>query len=710
MKKSGSMPKGAEGSAAPEYRLFSFAERAEALTHILKHNHVGKRAGRGDNFTYNDIIFTADTETSKTCEDQYDGKGQYIPAENIVVAWTVSAICAGGPICTIYGSRPSDMVFFLADLQDALEGEKTYIFFHNLSYDWTFLELFFFAVFDYPTNQLNTKPHYPISIEFSNGLTLRDSLIIAQCRLEKWADDLNVEHKKAVGKWDYARFRDQSGNFNADELQYIEQDTLALAECLEKLRKQLHKHVYSMPMTCTSILREETRKVGRRNRARDRFMRVAPSWDLYSRKLIPGYHGGYVHNNRHAAGWIQNDAQAYDFASSYPFRILVDMFPCERFRLLPDQLDPAEILEHADGTAFIFNFYAEGVRLKDPDFPMPTLQLSKCIKSVNAITDNGRILQADAVDIVLTEIDLKLIRRYYKWDGAVCYDVWASHKAPLPRWFRDMTYRLFSDKTQLKGGDPVDYSLAKARLNSLYGMCCQKSIRPDIVEDYKTGEYTVTESEDRQKYLDYLKNENTILPYFWGVWITAYAMEALFDLGSCVGSAGTWLYSDTDSVYAVGWDPEKLDDYNQRQKDRLKDAGYGPVLKEGREYWPGVAELDGEYKEFIGLHSKCYAVRKMDGKIKITVAGVPKTGAVCLNDDLTNFQDGFIFPGSVTGKLTHFYMYRPEIVYENGIEKGNSVDLHECDYEISQPSIWDFFKVLGTEEIEMQVYDENILL
>lgn len=699
---------GAEGSAAPEYRLFNFMEYVEALAHIRKYARTGRRAGRGENFSYNDIIFTADTETSKTRADQFDDKGRYLPGENIVVAWTVTAAEEAGNICTVYGSKPSDLCVFLYELHETLEGEKTYIFFHNLSYDWSFLELFLFQFFDYPIHQLNTKPHYPVSIEFQNGLILRDSLIIAQERLEKWAVDLDVEHKKAVGKWDYEKIRDQSGVFTADELMYIEQDTLALAECLIKLMNQLHKHVYSIPMTCTSILREETRKIGRQNRARDRFRRVMPSYDFYIRKLLPGYHGGYVHNNRHAAGWIWNDRPtAYDFASSYPFRILVDDFPKERFRRLPDQLDPSEILENAGSTAFIFNFYAENIELKDHDFPMPSLQLSKCIKSYNAITDNGRITAADAVDIVLTEIDLKIIYKFYKWTGAVCYDVYAAAKGPLPDWFRKMTYNLFYEKTMKKGGDPVDYSLAKAKLNSLYGMTVQRSIRPEITEDYKSGEYTIEESESREDYQKYLDNENSILPYFWGVWVTAYAMEALFDLGDCVGASGVWLYSDTDSVYACGWDSEKVDAYNQKQKARLSDSGFGPVLRNGREYWPGIAELDGEYQEFIGLHAKCYAVRKTDGDIKITVAGVPKRGAICLENDLSNFQDGFIFPGEVTGKLTHFYLYRPEPVIENGIEKGNSVDLHACDYVISQPTLVDFFKVLGEDEIEMQVYDNE---
>ena len=59
--------------------------------------------------------------------------------------------------------------------------------------------------------------------------------MLAQKKLEKWADDLEVEHKKAVGKWDYSKFRNQEGNeFTPDELEYIEHDTLAGVECLQK--------------------------------------------------------------------------------------------------------------------------------------------------------------------------------------------------------------------------------------------------------------------------------------------------------------------------------------------------------------------------------------------------------------------------------------------------------------------------------------------
>lgn len=284
-------------------------------------------------------------------------------------------------------------------------------------------------------------------------------------------------------------------------------------------------------------------------------------------------------------------------------------------------------------------------------------------------------------------------------------------------------------------------------MNSIYGMCCQHCIRDEIMEVYtdsdlhSAGEFIVKqfdtdeeaeawknmsdaeqdeflERKSREKYEKYLGKYTSILNYCIGVWVTSYAMLALFELSECLDpDNGLWLYSDTDSIYGLGWIPEKVDEFNERQKKRLKKAGYGAVVKDSREYWPGVAELDGVYWEFKGLHSKCYVVRKMignpealyfAGSLKITVAGVPKKGAICLKNDMANFHDGFVFKGEETGKLTHFYIYRTEpYTDEKGIEWGNSVDLHTCDYEVSAPGLRTALRNLFTEDVILQVYDED---
>ena len=60
----------------------------------------------------------------------------------------------------------------------------------------------------------------------------------------------------------------------------------------------------------------------------------------------------------------------------------------------------------------MFKFRAYGVELKDDSIPMPYLQYSKA-ETINDITDNGRIIAADYVEIWLNEIDLKIIDQQY---------------------------------------------------------------------------------------------------------------------------------------------------------------------------------------------------------------------------------------------------------------------------------------------------------
>ena len=457
-------------STIVEYKRFNVSFKADAIEHIKKYAHTVRRAGRGENALYNDFIIGADTETSKVYPEEYDSTGRYIARDNIIVAWTISVRTYMQNVCTIYGTRPTELVNFIEELQNALEGEKTVYYWHNMAYDFWFLQKFCVKAFGVPVRQLNTKPHYPITIEFENGIIFKDSLIIAQKSLERWADELQADHRKAVGFWDYDKKRKQGGTFTEEELIYIENDTLALVECIDILREKLHKHVYSIPITCTSIIREVVKAEGRKNRAKNRFERIAPSYDLY-KKLVRSYHGGYVHNNRATAGYIwpepgcEDKPTCLDFCSSYPYVCLTEPMPGERFRRLPDEkMTRWEILKNKDINAYVLTFCAYGVMLKDPNEPMPVLQLSKCIKYKEPCTDNGRILAADYIEIVLNEIDLELIDMQYKFASHKCVDVYASSKRPLPRWYRDIVFKCFDDKTQLKGGDVVEYALAKARL------------------------------------------------------------------------------------------------------------------------------------------------------------------------------------------------------------------------------------------------------
>lgn len=678
---------------------------------ILKYIMYKKKGGSGDHSSFNDVIIMADTETSKKKPDEMyieKGRTKWITGENHIVSWTISLRAFDTNICTLYGRKPSSLIRCISKIHMTMGGLCTLVFIHNMPFDYVFLRKFMYQAWDHPIKSLNVKPHYPIYLEFANGLIFRDSYILSQKGLEKWADDLEVEHRKAVGSWDYNKLRNQSDPLSDDELRYMECDTLAGVECLDKTCKELNKQIYTLPLTATGIPREKTRRAGG-VRAHEAFEKMAPTLEQY-KKLLNVFHGGYAHGNRHFIDMkIEGLVKCFDFASSYPYAMLAYKFPMEKFTPI-DNCDIHFILDSSDDFAFMFKFIAVNIKLKDDSIAMPALQYSKAVKIINPILDNGRVLAANYVEIYLNEYDLAIIAEQYQIEKHICTGVEFASKAYLPKWFTDYIYECFQKKTFLKGGDPTAYSIAKSTANSNYGMTTQRSLQDDIIEDFETGEYTIKERiNEAEEYDKYLHKTGSILPYFWGVWVTSIAFYNLHQLVKCCRMP---YYCDTDSCYGSDWDLEKLTAYNDSCKKRLKDNGYGAVEFNGREYWLGVAESEGEkdeYTEFKYMGAKRYAGRnKADGEIHITVAGVPKKkGALCLKNDLDEFTPGFIFDGQKTGKTTHVYYYVDQIYTdEHGNETGDSISLIPCDYELDSVYVVDW-ESLFNEDIEVQIYDEE---
>lgn len=660
----------------------------------------------------NNLFIMADTETSKSAPDRWEvrnHKREYLDNENYIVKWSVAINTAGINVAALWGDDPEELIDCITRIHAALPGDTTIIYIHNLAYDYVFLRKFFLAAWGAPVKQLNTKPHYPVEIGYFNGIVFRDSLIIAQRSIEKWAKDLNVEHQKAVGSWDYDKIRHQRDELTEEEQIYIVNDVLAGVECLQATRKAIRKTYRGFPYTATGIPRSELREVSKLHHAHQ-WVKENYEWEPYTINEWM-YHGGYVHMSRWRAGDIV-PAIAFDFASSYPYVLLAYPFPYEKWARLPFDPSPEWIRSRSDDEAFMFEASFRNVRLKDPFFPMPVLQLSKVTMVMDAVADNGRIREAGFCSLWMNEITLDLISRIYEWDELELNDCWFSAKRYLPDWIAGYIYKLFRDKTVLKGGDPVQYAIAKAKLNSIYGMMVQKIVRDEITEDPVTGDYEIADNHDEEHFLKAISNQNLFLWYSVGVWCTSYAQRNLFRLGSCAAGPDSWLYSDTDSCYFEHCDQEKVEAYNREVRERLSARGFGAVEHNGREYWLGVAEKDGEYSEFRGWHSKCYAVRDAEtGKLKITVAGVPKKGVACLEDDIRNFKPGFIFQGEKTGKLTHMYHYAIEIHRNSyGDLIGDSINLIPCDYEVSPSIEKKIQQALNGMEVSVPYYGDDAVL
>lgn len=674
---------------------------------ILKHIFIRNKSNRGKT-TYADVIMMADTETSKkplnVLKDRKD---------NHVCAWSLAIRAYHTNIVTLWGQSPVDMMECINRIRKQFNCEEVYLYFHNLGYDYVFLRKFLFKAFGKPVNQLNVKPYYPLYIKFGNGLILKDSLMLSQRKLERWAVDLDVCHKKAVGKWDYNQIRTQHDILTPDELLYIECDVLAGVECIDETCKVLRKTIASIPYTATGIVRGECRNEGRKFRAHDWFKKIQP--DDYELQLTLEllFNGGYTHADRNTIDWVF-PAKCYDETSAYPFVLLTEKYIKEKPWKFKKKIDVDYVLKNAEDWAFIFKAKVKNVRLKNKRFPMPVLSRAKSRVCYNPVIDNGRVLKCDYVEIYMNEIDLGVFESQYTYDSIEFDDVYVAAKDYLPRWFTDYVFERFKLKTQMKGTG-VTYTIEKAKLNALYGMTAQKSVKPDIKENYDTGEYDEVESYDPvSKYAEFLNNRNSFLPYTIAPWVTSYARRNLFRVGDCVADDGIWLYSDTDSVYATKFDEDKIAAYNAACIDKLKARGYDGVEFKGKTYYCGILEVDGIYSQFKALHSKCYCKREwiadgdnfvMSGDLKITVAGVPKRGVKSLKNNINDFKVGFAFDGETSGKLTHSHIFVDDIYTdEDGNITGDSIDLSPCTYIIGDANIPKFDE---EEDIEVQVYDEE---
>ena len=694
-------------------RKYIFTYWREFDFDCLKHIYIREK-GNKKKTSYADLIIMADTETSRKKDPGTD--------ENHICAWSIALRAFGYNICGLWGQDPDEFCDMLKKIREQLACDEVYIYFHNLSYDWVFLRKFMFKHFGTPENQLNIKPLYPLVIKWSNGLWFKDSLILAQRNLDKWAKDMQVSDLKALGAWDYEKKRNQSDILSDEELLYIEHDVLAGVECIDATLKVIKKTIGTIPYTATGIVRTECRNEGRKNKAHDWFLRVQPDDYKVQQLLELLFTGGYTHGNRNAISFVF-PSECEDIASSYPFINLTEKVPAEKFWQIKREISAEYILKNKDDYAFIFRLKAKKVELRNKYYPMPYLSKDKAQMLNNPIVDNGRVTSATEVEIIYNEIDLEIFIYQYKWEGELeISDVWCAYKDYLPRWLTDYVYKRFELKTKMKGVDGVLYQIEKGKLNACsYGMLAMHPVKEEIEEDYETGEYNIKQDFNAEaEYKKYLNRRSSFLPYPVAPWITSAARRQLFKIGTCVSSKALWLYSDTDSVYATKFNKKEIARFNRECREKLEARGYKGIEHNGKIYYPGVLENDGEYMQFMALHSKCYVKRPLtavgDGfimgdKLQITVAGVPKKGAESLENNINNFKVGFIFDGVTSGKLLHKHNFVKEIyIDEDGNKTGDSIDLSPDNYQIKDSNIPDF-EGFEYEDIEVQIYDEeqNIL-
>lgn len=185
-------------------------------------------------------------------------------------------------------------------------------------------------------------------------------------------------------------------------------------------------------------------------------------------------------------------------------------------------------------------------------------------------------------------------------------------------------------------------------------------------------EEELTNKEIEEKLI--IEKKKAFLSFSYGCWCTSFARDCLLrrlldikdDKGNIIrkGLDEFLIYADTDSLkLKSGYNKTIIDDYNKSVEDRIRFVSkildipfekYAPVDTKGKTHMLGIFEYEGNMEEFVTQGAKKYAFRK-DGKINLTVSGVPKKGASALHS-LKDFKDNFVFKYEDTGKNLLIYV------------------------------------------------------
>lgn len=558
---------------------------------------------------------------------------------------------------------------------------------HNLSFEFQFMGKWLDWI-----NVFATKDRYPVKALCTFGIEFRDSLILSALSLDLTAKQLTkYKVQKLTGYLDYDLPRNCMTELTKDELKYCVNDVLVVMCYIQEQLEENYNVIANIPLTNTGRVRRYCKKMcfynggsrfDKNNLKEKRLYRmlmksltISDEYELQTLKWA--FAGGHTHANVIHVNKLLHNVASQDITSDYPYQFF-NFFPMssgEKVKIETlEQLEELISKYHLVFTVKLFNvrsvFLYENI-----------ISVSKCHPVENAIENNGRLVSCDSCVITITEIDYLSIRRFYIWDKMQFGLAYKYDKGILPINLLKSVLNLYKQKTTLKGfvGKTQQETEEKARLylkskgmlNSVYGMSVTDIIHDEITFN---GEEWNIEKADLTKSIEKYNNDSErFLYYIWGIYITAYARQVLYNAIYDELKAD-YVYADTDSLKYVN--PEKhvkyFERYNKYVEHKLKVFAkltgipfddFKPKDIKGNEHLLGAFTYEGTYLRFKTLGAKRYMYDE-NGEIITTIAGLSKKkGKEYLikkygtSDKVFNaFNNSLYVPETETGKLIHTYI------------------------------------------------------
>lgn len=624
-----------------------------------KYNGVGHEPNiKGKRKFYDANIYTFDIETSS----YYVLDGKVYPAvkyDNLSEKEKQRAIkrshmyiwMFGINDIVYYGRTWDELKQFLKRLDEHISDRK-YVFIHNLAFEFQYLKS------NFHFEEVSARKSHKVitAIMKDYNIMLKCSYMMSNVALKYLPKMFDLPVEKKVGDLDYSLIRNPNTPLTDVELGYCEYDCLVLYYYILK-ELEVYEDVKHIPTTNTGKVRRELQDLTRTNFKYRRVVNKAINTNpiIYNR-LCEAFLGGYTHANWIYADEVLENVDSYDIASSYPYVLVTQKYPNSEFQ----KCFIKKREQMSKGLCYLLVVKFRNVKCK---YYNNFISASKCRNLRGAKYDNGRLISAAEFEMTLTDIDFYFYLDTYDLEYEIleCY---CSSKNYLPKTLIEFILDKYVGKTELKGveGREMEYGRIKGMYNSIYGMSVTNNIRDDVIYDDATGTWEEVPL-DNDTIIEKLKSEKkkAFLSFAYGVWVTAYARDNL--LRRVIANDDYVVYCDTDSCKLVeGYDKKVFEDYNKQVNDRitfvcrvlkLDPNKYAPSDIKGNKHMMGLFEKECNYEKFITQGAKKYAY-EIDGKIHITVAGVPKSGAKALKS-LDDFRDDFVFNYNDTNKNLVLY-------------------------------------------------------
>lgn len=557
--------------------------------------------------------------------------------------------------CVCFGRTWEEFQHLIRQLEKRMNlslDNRLVIYVHNLPFEWAFMHCFL----NYHDGFFREE-RKPLKIVTKEGIEFRCSYALSNMSLNKFCEnETNVTHYKLIDTYDYSKLRTYLTPLTEEEEAYCYNDVRGLCECIRSRMK--NDTLTTIPMTSTGYVRRDMRaSVKGDKKYRTLFRNNALDADLYT-MCRDAFRGGDTHANIDYSNQLIHDVTSKDENSAYPAAMMMDLYPQTAFfKIKVSTFLNRDMSEYA---------LLMEVRFTDIEYigncGIPYIALSKCKKySVDKVVDNGRILKASFLELILTDIDYKIITSEYKIKGDIFIkDIYASVYGPLSDKIKNIVMEYYRGKTLLKGDSSkiYEYNKKKNSLNSTFGCMVMRIDQTEVSYNGQTGLYEVKTPDLEETLAKFYKSRNNFLSYQHGVWITANARmrlrKMLWEVGEDV------VYCDTDSIKYKG---DHEDIFKKRNEEIIKQAEAAGAYAEtidGRIKYLGYWDDDGFYPEFKTLGAKKYVYREYDAKnnkyvVKSTIAGVSKkAGAKFFNEvGVDGFKIGETIKDS--GHLTAYY-------------------------------------------------------